>query len=81
MTYEEYMSLNVGDMVICNKSSQSYKGKSSCYVEGTAYLVKEKPSPFRSVRTVTDSNGSTSNGWHYEYFDLIHSYKTFEDCL
>jgi hypothetical protein len=81
MTYEEYMSLNVGDMVICNKSSQSYMGKSSCYVEGTAYLIREKPSSSRSVRTVTDSNGSTSNGWYYGYFDLIQSDKTFEDCL
>jgi hypothetical protein len=80
MTEDEYMSLSVGDEVVCNTTSHSWEENPS-YTKGSVYVLRAPPKINTSIMTTYDDNGSKTNGWSHKFFDIICSGKTYEDCL
>jgi len=63
MTETEFKSLEPGDIVIGNQEGYAN------FPAGMEFIVKRIILPY-TILTESDATGSTTNGWHYDFFDL-----------
>lgn len=82
MTKKEFLSLKMGDWVVCNTSSYPWDNKRASYRRGLLYQLRETPREGEYyIRTVTDNRGSETNGWNYKYFDITPEHLNIEDFM